>query len=57
MTKYSGKFELIVGLDFGETETLVFDTREEAERAEENTDKVYGERLWWTCIRPQRAVE
>ena len=53
--KTTGKFELVVGLDFGETEIFVFDTREQAERAEENTDKVYGERLWWTCIRPQKV--
>lgn len=53
--EYTGKFELVVGLDFGETETFVFDTREQAELAEENTDKVYGNRLWWTCVRPQKA--
>ena len=51
----TGKFELIVGLDFGETELVgVFNTREEAERAEELTDEKYGARLWWTCIRPQK---
>lgn len=48
-------YELIVGLDFGETETFVFATREEAERAEELTDEKYGSRLWWTCVRPQKV--
>ena len=53
---YTGKFELIVGLDFGETELVgVFNTREEAERAEELTDDKYGARLWWTCVQPQKA--
>ena len=52
------KYELIVGLDVGtptfETQTFVFDTRELAEQAEELTEDLYGEHLWWTCIRPQK---
>lgn len=53
----TGKFELVVGLGGGRTETFVFNTREDAERAEERTDEKYGADLWWTCVRPQKVKE
>lgn len=49
----TGKYELVVRYDFGETEVYEFDTREEAERAEEGIDMACGNQLMWTCVRPQ----
>ena len=49
----TGKFELIVCWDSGETSIYEYETREDAEIAEDNMMMANGDQIAWTGIRRQ----